>query len=180
MTSRISAIQQAAKTTLLSVGQEQPKAQHVSDSPFLPEAINPEPESNELATRAGLSAGAPRSLWQLGIIELTGHNLEARGREEVNRLLHEGWHLLHIYTLRYRDSGVWCERPMAILGRERARDEKDMGSEAGPAAGKVSENSSNASEQGDTKLPAPPTPVTRRGAGRRLHRLPALSEEPKE
>jgi hypothetical protein len=25
--------------------------------------------------------------WQLDITELTGHNLEARGREEVNRIL---------------------------------------------------------------------------------------------
>ena len=28
-------------------------------------------------------------LWQLDIVEVTGHNLEARGREEVNRLLQE-------------------------------------------------------------------------------------------
>jgi FtsZ-binding cell division protein ZapB len=56
-------------------------------------------------------------LWQLDIAELTGHNLEARGREEVNRLLDAGWRLLHIYTLKYREDGVWRERPMAILGR---------------------------------------------------------------
>lgn len=56
-------------------------------------------------------------LWQLDIAELTGHNLEARGREEVNRLLREGWRLLHIYTLKYEEDGVWRERPMAILGR---------------------------------------------------------------
>ncbi len=30
-------------------------------------------------------------LWQLDIVELTEHNLEARGREEVNRLLAAGW-----------------------------------------------------------------------------------------
>lgn len=59
-------------------------------------------------------------LWQLDIVELTGHNLEARGREEVNRLLQEGWRLLHIYTLKYEEDGVWRERPMAILGRPRA------------------------------------------------------------
>jgi hypothetical protein len=58
-------------------------------------------------------------LWQLDIAELTGHNLEARGREEVNRLLKSGWRLLHIYTLKYQEGGVWRERPMAILGRLR-------------------------------------------------------------
>lgn len=58
-------------------------------------------------------------LWQLDIAELTGYNLEARGREEVNRLLAEGWRLLHIYTLKYQGDGVWRERPMAILGRPR-------------------------------------------------------------
>ena len=57
------------------------------------------------------------ALWRLDIAELTGHNLEARGREEVNRLLRAGWRLLHIYTLRYHEDGVWRERPMAILGR---------------------------------------------------------------
>jgi hypothetical protein len=56
-------------------------------------------------------------LWQLDIVEVTGHNLEARGRDEVNRLLAEGWRLLHIYTLRYQEDDVWRERPMAILGR---------------------------------------------------------------
>lgn len=60
-------------------------------------------------------------LWQLDIVELTGHNLEARGREDVNRLLQQGWHLLHIYTLKYNEDGVWRERPMAILGRSRAK-----------------------------------------------------------
>jgi len=58
-------------------------------------------------------------LWQLDIVELTGHNLEARGREEVNRLLKAGWRLLHIYTLKYEEDGVWRERPMGILGRAR-------------------------------------------------------------
>jgi hypothetical protein len=56
-------------------------------------------------------------LWQLDIAELSGHNIEARGREEVNRLLQAGWLLLHIYTLKYEENGVWRERPMAILGR---------------------------------------------------------------
>ena len=58
-------------------------------------------------------------LWQLDIAELAGHNIETKGREEVNRLLAEGWILLHIYTLKYEESGVWRERPMAILGRPR-------------------------------------------------------------
>ncbi len=58
-------------------------------------------------------------LWQLDIVEVTGHNLEARGRDEVNRLLGSGWRLLHIYTLKYQEGGVWRERPMAILGRLR-------------------------------------------------------------
>ena len=55
-------------------------------------------------------------LWQLDIVELTGHKLEWRGREEVNRLP-AGWRLLHIYTLKYHEDDVWRERPMAILGR---------------------------------------------------------------
>jgi hypothetical protein len=59
-------------------------------------------------------------LWQLDTVELTGHNLEARGREEVNPLLGAGWRLLHIYTLKYHEDSVWRERPMAILGRPRA------------------------------------------------------------
>ena len=58
-------------------------------------------------------------LWQLDVGELTGHNLESRGREDVNRLLKAGWRLLHIYTLKYEEDGVWRERPMAILGRLR-------------------------------------------------------------
>jgi hypothetical protein len=59
----------------------------------------------------------PTPLWDLKITELQGHNIEAHGREEVNRLLKEGWILLHIYTLHYYDDGIWRERPMAILGR---------------------------------------------------------------
>lgn len=56
-------------------------------------------------------------LWALGIVELAGRNLEATGREEVNQMLAENWLLLHIYTLKYREDGVWRERPMAILGK---------------------------------------------------------------
>ncbi len=58
-------------------------------------------------------------LWQLDIAEVTGHNLEARGRDEVNRLLGSGWRMLLIYTLKFQEGGVWRERPMAILGRLR-------------------------------------------------------------
>jgi len=56
-------------------------------------------------------------LWQFDFAEVTGHNLEMRGRKEVNRLLQAGWRLLLVYTLRYEENGVWRERPMAILGR---------------------------------------------------------------
>jgi len=66
-------------------------------------------------------------LWQLDIEALTGHNLEARGREEVNRLLQEGWLLLHIYTLKYQEDGIWRERPMAILGRPRTKPSGEGG-----------------------------------------------------
>lgn len=59
------------------------------------------------------------SLWELDIEEVTGHNLEAKGREEVNQMLQEGWVLLHTYTLRYREDEAWRERPMAILGKPR-------------------------------------------------------------
>jgi len=58
-----------------------------------------------------------KELWELNIVELTGHNIEASGREEVNKMLAEGWILLHIYTLKYREDSEWRERPMAILGR---------------------------------------------------------------
>ncbi len=73
-------------------------------------------------------------LWQFDIAEVTGHNLEARGREEVNRLLQDGWRLLYIYTLKYHEDGVWRERPMAILGKLRARPpaSREFYEEAGP------------------------------------------------
>ena len=74
-------------------------------------------EMEEDAVPVGLLERLP--LWQLDIVELTGHNLEARGREEVNRLLEAGWRLLHIYTLKYEEDGTWRERPMGILGRLR-------------------------------------------------------------
>lgn len=56
-------------------------------------------------------------LWELRIEELAGHNIETQGREEVNKMLKEGWILLHIYTLRYQEDGAWRERPMVILGK---------------------------------------------------------------
>lgn len=56
-------------------------------------------------------------LWDLEIGELEGKNLERKGRDEVNDMLSQGWVLLHIYTLRFKDdSETWRERPMAILG----------------------------------------------------------------
>lgn len=68
-----------------------------------------------------LPAGNSAPLWELGITELTGHNIETAGRDEVNKMLSEGWILLHIYTLKYREDGVWRERPMAILGKQKER-----------------------------------------------------------
>ena len=73
-------------------------------------------EASDVASQSFVEGA---SLWQQDISELTGHNLEARGREQVNRLLQEGWRLLHIYTLKYHEAGVWRERPMAILGKAR-------------------------------------------------------------
>lgn len=64
------------------------------------------------------------ALWELGITELDGHNIEASGREEVNAMLKDGWLLLHIYTLKYREDGVWRERPMAILGKPATKRRK--------------------------------------------------------
>lgn len=77
------------------------------------ESQRPSGESRESALGDG------QSLWQMDFAEITGHNIESRGRKEVNRLLEAGWRLLHIYTLRYEENGVWRERPMAILGRLR-------------------------------------------------------------
>ncbi len=79
------------------------------------------PEDNKSKTQVGIVETLP--LWQLDIAELTGHNLEAKGREEVNGLLQAGWRLLHIYTLKFEEHGVWRERPMAILGRPRTGGE---------------------------------------------------------
>jgi hypothetical protein len=70
-------------------------------------------------TQLSLGHEPPSGLWALGITELDGHNLEAAGREEVNKKLADGWILLHIYTLKYREDSTWRERPMAILGKPR-------------------------------------------------------------
>ena len=77
-----------------------------------------------------------RPLWELEIEELEGHNLEVKGREEVNQMLREGWILLHIYTLKYREDDVWREKPMAILGRPKP-SKKGYRSPAGRIAGDI-------------------------------------------
>lgn len=58
-------------------------------------------------------------LWELQIEAVETHNLESKGKEDVNAMLSDGWVLLHVYTLKYREDDVWRERPMAILGRPR-------------------------------------------------------------
>lgn len=83
-------------------------------------------EEKKTLEKAPLNVVHTLPLWQLDIEELTGHNLEARGREEVNHLLQSGWLLLHIYTLKYHEDGVWRERPMAILGRPRTNAHDDI------------------------------------------------------
>ena len=60
-------------------------------------------------------------IWDLDIEEITGHNIEVSGREEVNKFLKEGWILLHLYTLTYREEGIWRQKPMAILGKPRSQ-----------------------------------------------------------
>jgi hypothetical protein len=97
------------------------------------------PKRTKSNKRGGLPIDVPESepLWHLDFAEVTGHNLEARGREEVNRLLQAGWRLLHIYTLKYEEDGVWREPPMAILGRlrehaEPARSESTPPSDESP------------------------------------------------
>ena len=86
------------------------------------------PATASVEPSSGLAVG--RSLWDFDFAELTGHNLESRGRKVANRLLEEGWRLLHIYTLRYEENGVWRERPMAILGKLR-KDSSFAGEEPG-------------------------------------------------
>jgi hypothetical protein len=69
------------------------------------------------AASSGLQQKQSLELWELNISELTGHNIETEGRKEVNQMLENGWILLHIYTLKYKEDGAWRERPMAILGK---------------------------------------------------------------
>lgn len=59
-------------------------------------------------------------LWSLDIEEITGRSIETKGREDVNELLSQGWVLLHVYTLKYKEEDTWRERPMAILGRPKS------------------------------------------------------------
>lgn len=61
-----------------------------------------------------------KALWNLPVTEIVGLMIEVRGRNRVNALLKKGWKLLHIYTLTYREDGIWRERPMAILGKLRS------------------------------------------------------------
>ncbi len=68
-----------------------------------------------------IKASKATELWKIDIEEVDGRNLEISGRAEVNQMLADGWILLHIYTLKYREDDTWRERPMAILGRPRRR-----------------------------------------------------------
>jgi hypothetical protein len=95
----------------------------------------PKPQQSEIGAGDLAAAVVGLPLWQLDIVELIGHNIESRGREEVNQLLEQGWRLLHIYTLRYQEDGVWRERPMAILGRLRSKDEGRKSAGAGSGVG---------------------------------------------
>jgi hypothetical protein len=85
---------------------------------------NPEGDLHKVELPVSVQELLP--LWQLDIVELAGHNLESRGRGEVNRLLSSGWRLLHIYTLKYEENGIWRERPMGILGRPRTQNQHDL------------------------------------------------------
>ena len=73
--------------------------------------------NNHIGPSPYISIQRGLNLWQLGITELTGHNIEAKGREKVNEMLEEGWVLLHVYTLRHEENNMIRERPMAILGK---------------------------------------------------------------
>jgi len=65
----------------------------------------------------GLIPATGDGIWNIGVKELTAKSLEASTRDEVNDMLADGWILLHVYTLKYREGNVWRERPMAVLGR---------------------------------------------------------------
>jgi hypothetical protein len=65
-------------------------------------------------------------LWQLDVAEVTGHNLEGQRPRRSEPPAKKRWRLLHIYTLKYEEDGVWRERPMAILGKLRERGEERL------------------------------------------------------
>lgn len=57
------------------------------------------------------------ALWELGIQQVEGRSLEKKGRDEINDKLSDGWIILLVYTLRFKDGeDTWLERPMVILG----------------------------------------------------------------
>lgn len=89
------------------------------------QAMFPDDALSQQVSPAGVPVPVGKPLWELGINELSGRNLEASGRNDVNDMLQHGWILLHIYTLRYPERQgqrpVWRERPMAILGRRSSR-----------------------------------------------------------
>lgn len=62
-----------------------------------------------------------KPLYTLGIEEIQGFNLKTAGRSQVNKLLKSGWILLHIYTFRWHNGKVWCERPNCIVGRPKKK-----------------------------------------------------------
>ena len=66
------------------------------------------------ASRIRASVGA-QPLWQFDFAEVTGHNLESRGRKEVNRLLAAGWRLLHVtrFVMRKTASGENARWPFS-------------------------------------------------------------------
>jgi len=99
---------------------------------------DPSAKQMELADWRGIVPA--NGVWSLDIGEVTGHNLEARGRDEVNRLLEEGWLLLHVYTLRYKEDEVWRERPMAILGKPRKPSARTSASGESAAIGGSNED----------------------------------------
>jgi hypothetical protein len=57
------------------------------------------------------------ALWELEVQQVEGKSLERKGRDEINDMLSEGWIILSVYTLRFKNNDdTWLERPMAILG----------------------------------------------------------------
>lgn len=56
------------------------------------------------------------ALWEFEIQQIEGKSLERKGRDEINDMLLDGWIVLSVYTLRFKNDDTWLERPMAILG----------------------------------------------------------------